>query len=387
MSYVSANLNRHYAAVEPSYGQVPAVASSDAFRVVSFDAELVQEYLERRDKSGSRSFLGVPQAGRREARFALESYLMSGGTAGAAPDLAPLYQAACGGAPLAFGGGSTAAGCTTTTIVFSTVHGLAAGQAIVVAGEMRFVTSVPNSTTVVVAPALSSAPAGGTPVSATVTYPLAATLPSVSLFDYWDPANAQQRILSGGAVERMGIEVQGDFHSVSFSGGGQDLIDSITFAAGQGGLAAFPAEPVSRSYAGAPIAGHFGQIWLDDSRITSLVSAGLVLANNLQMRNNELGSAVPLGIAPGDRNVQFEFELYQTDDAAVQALYTAARNRSPLSMLLQLGSTAGHIFAAYISSLVPQTPRTSQRQNELQWSFAASRAGGANDDEIWIAFG
>lgn len=389
MSYVTTSLNRFYAALEASYAVVPAIGPGNAFRALAVDCELVQQYLERRDKSGSRSFTGVVAAGRRHSRFQVEAYLMSGGTPGQAPNIAPLVQAACGASPLVFAGGTAAAGCSATNIIFASPHGLAVGQAISSNGELRFVTAVPGATAVDVSPAFSEAPAASSPIGGAIAYPLAAGLPSVSIFDYWDPATAQQRILNGGAVERMEVRIDGDFHAMRFAGEGQDLIDSITFAAGQGGLAQFPAEPSSRTYSGTPLAGHFGQVWLGApaSRFNSLVRAELVLENGLELRSNELGSAVPLGISPGERRVVLDVELYQTDDAAVQALYSAARSRTPIVAFVQLGASAGHLFGAYMKSVVPQPPHNDARENQLKWSFAGARASGTGDDELWIAFG
>ena len=389
MSYVASNLNRFYAAVETAYGVVPTIAGEDAFRALSADLELVQQYLERRDKSGSRSFAGIAAGGRRQARFEIEAYLMSGGQPGSAPDLAPFYQAVCGATPLVFAGGIAAAGCTTTLIAFSAPHGLQAGQAIGSGGELRFVTVVPKATSVEVSPAFSAAPAEGSTILGSVAYPLAATLPSISIFDYWDPPAAQQRILNGGAVDTMTVEVKGDFHTVKFAGHGQDLIDSFTFTAGQGGMAAFPTEPAGRAYAGSPMAGHFGQLWLgaSPSQFSTLVAASLKLENGIELRNNEVGSAMPLGIAPGDRQVKFDFDLYETDDAATQALYVAARDRSPVIAFLQLGGAAGHLFGAYMKAIEPQPPRYDDGARHLKWSFTGARAFGSADDELWIAFG
>lgn len=389
MSYVSTNLNRSYVALESSYGAVPVVTPDHAFRALSVDLELVQQYLERRDKSGTRSFLGVSDGGRRQSRFQVEGYLMSGGSGGAAPDLAPFFQAACGGTPLVFSGAAAGSGCSTSHIVFASPHGLAVGQAIGSNGELRFVTNISSATAVEVSPPFSAAPAEGTQIVGSVTYPLAAGLPSISIFDYWDPSSAQQRILNGGAVNNMEVAAQGDFHTVKFSGDGQDLIDSITFSSGQGGLGAFPAEPATRAYAGSPIAGHFGQLWLgaSPSRFTTLVEASLKLENDLELRSSELGSALPQGIAPGGRRVLFDFNLFENDDAPTQALYTAARNRAPLAAFLQLGAAAGHLFGAYLKSLVPQPPKYDGRERQLKWTFAEARAGGTADNELWIAFG
>src|SRR5437588_153668 len=141
MPYISTDLNRNYAALESSYGATPAPTASNAFRALKTSIDLVQTYLERQDKTGSRS---------------------SGG-----------------------------------------------------------VIAVPSATAINVDPPFSAAPPGGSSVTGTVTYPLGDTLPSLSLFDYWSPSTAQQRILCGTAVDQLEVDVSGDFHQIKFSGLGQ----------------------------------------------------------------------------------------------------------------------------------------------------------------------
>ena len=78
------------------------------------------------------------------------------------------------------------------------------------------------------------APAAGTATGGTVCYSPATELPSISIFDYWSPATAVQRILCGAAVNRLAIQVNGDYHQFEFSGVAQDLIDNSSFSADGG---------------------------------------------------------------------------------------------------------------------------------------------------------
>ncbi len=389
MAYISTDLNRFYAALEPSYGSAPAPVASAAYRALRANLTLVQDYLERQDRMGSRTFSGVIAGGRRHGTFDVDAYLIPAGTAGVAPNTGPFFQGACGGAPLVFSGGQAAAGCTTTSILFGAPHGLAVGQAIGSGGELRFVSAVNSATQVTVSPPFSQAPAAAADITATVTYPLASSLPSLALFDYWDPPSAQQRILCGAAVNTMEIDVTGDFHQVKFTGQGQNVIDSITFAAGQGGLSSFPTEPASQTLRGSPLAGHMGQIWLGSpaSKFATLSTARLHLENGVVLRGNEFGSSIPLAIAPGTRKVTLDFDVFELDDAATRALYSAAAARTPLTAHLQLGSLTGSLFAACLNSLVPQIPAFDSGEHQLRWSFKGSRAGGTKDDELLVAFG
>jgi len=390
MPYISSDLNRLYAALEPSYGSTPAPAPSNAFRVLKSTVELVQDYLQRQDKTGSRSYAGVIPGGRRHGKFDVQAYLAPSGTPGSAPNMGPFFQSACGGSPEVFAGGTIAPGSTASSILFTAPHGLSAGQAVGYGKELRFVTVVPSSTAVTVDPPFSAAPTSGTTASGTVTYPLGDTPPSLSLFDYWSPSTAQQRILCGAAVDTMEVDVSGEFHQVKFSGLGQDVIDSITFATGQGGLSTFPTEPSSPTVSGTALAGHMGQIWLGPTpaKFATLSTAKLQVQNNVQLRGNEFGSQIPLAQLSGQRKVTFDFDVFELDDAATAALYTAAMSRTPITACLQLGTVAGNMFGVYMNALVPQAPINDSSQKQLVWKFTGSRAGnGTASGEIFVAFG
>jgi len=65
---------------------------------------------------------------------------------------------------------------------------------------------------------LSLTPAVGAAIGPTVTYLPATDLPSVSIYDYWLPTTVVQRILAGVAVNKLKIDVNGDYHQFEFSG-------------------------------------------------------------------------------------------------------------------------------------------------------------------------
>ena len=56
--------------------------------------------------------------------------------------------------------------------------------------DIRFVAAVANSTTVFINAPFTTTPTAGAAIGATMTYNLAEDLPSVSIFDYWDPSAA-----------------------------------------------------------------------------------------------------------------------------------------------------------------------------------------------------
>jgi hypothetical protein len=254
---------------------------------------------------------------------------------------------------------------------------------------LRFVAAVADANRVHVNAPFSSAPGTGAPIGGTLTYFPSAELPSVSLFDYWSPATAVQRIVCGASVDKMTIKVNGDYHEIEFSGPAQDLIDSGSFTSGLGSLSAFPSEPALTPLSAQAVPGHLGQAWLGAApdRFLTITQAQFTLDNNIETRANEFGSAVPRCIMPGRRVVSVNFDLYQTDEAATAGLYQAARQESPVPVMFQLGQQAGQMFGLYLKSVVPETPDFDDSDPRLQWRFRDSRAQGTLDDEIAVAFG
>jgi hypothetical protein len=387
--YISSNANRFYCSTENIYGQVSAIAQANRIPAVKLTAKQQLEITNRKDKTGSRTFAGLPPGGRRKTTFDLTTYLTTWDVTSAPPSYGPLFQATLGSTPALFAGGTAAAGSTSTTLHFTAPHGLTSGQAVTYLGELRFVAAVVDSMSVLVSAPFSSTPVAGTTIGPTVTYFPATSLPSVSIFDYWSPSTAVHRILCGAGVDKVTVKVNGDFHQFQFSGMAQDLADSTSFSSGVGQLTAFPVEPALGAFDYSIVPGNLGQVWLGSSpsQFFTLTDAQLVIGNNLDVRAQEFGSSLPLALAPGTRNVAIQFELYQRDDAATQALYQAAKQQSPISAMIQLGQQPNQLFGVYLQSVLPEVPEYNDSSARLQWSFASSRAQGTVDNEVIIAFG
>ena len=218
---------------------------------------------------------------------------------------------------------------------------------------------------------------------------LGRSLPSASIFDYWSPAEAIQRILCGAIVDKMKIVVNSDFHEFHFSGPAQDLIDNVSLTANQGGLGEFPGRAGADTFDYSIVPGHMGQVWLGvtPERFYTLTSAELSLDNNVDVRNREFGSNNIRCFAGGQRNVNLDFELYGSDQESSTALYQAAKQRSPIGAMFQLGEQEGQLFGAYLKSVIPQTPQFDDSETRVRWRFSGCRAQGSSDDELMIAFG
>jgi len=82
-----------------------------------------------------------------------------------------------------------------------------------------------------------------------------------------------------------------------------------------------------------------------------------------------------------------DLELFETNDDATRGLYQAARQSSPIAVMLQLGQQAGQLAGVYLKSVVPEVPEFDDSQTRLQWKLSGSRAQGTGNDEMYVAFG
>jgi len=387
-SYVSSSENRFYVALETSYGVAAPVGSGNRIPPVSLSASQKTERGQRRDKTGSRTFTGDAPALRRTTQFELRTYLSSWADQTQMPAHGPLIQAALGGTAQTCAGGalSSASG---STLVFAAAHGLSPGQTVSYGGELRFVAGIVDANTVQLNAPFSSAVGSAGTSGPTVTYAPATELPSASIYDYWSPATAVQRVVTGAAVNQTRIIANGDYQELQFSGVAADLVDSCSFVAMQAGLSEFPPEPITTAGQYTVVPGYLGQVWMGavPAQVFTLTSAQITLGNDLDLRNREFGSGLARAIAPGRRSVTIDFSVFQQDDAQTQQLYQAARQRSPMSVMLQLGEQQGQLLGVYLKSVALEVPGFDDSQRRLQWRFQSCQAQGLTNDEVYVAFG
>lgn len=386
-SYISSNANRFYTAVETSYGQAAIIAADNRFPAVQLRASQMLERGKRLDKTGTRTFLGTPSTSRRSTAFATRTYLTSWSET-AQPGYGPLFQAAMGATPQLSSGLVVANAPTPTQIQTTLPHDLGINSAISYMNEIRFVISIPDDQTISFNAPFSNVPLANAPLATTITYGLATALPSITLYDYWDPITAVSRIVTGGGVNQFSISVNGDFHEFSFSGPAADLLDSSSFVPGAAGLVIYPQEPALKAFDYSIVPGHLGQVWLGTiaDQFFTLTGATIEINNNISLRNLEYGSSYPRAIAPGEREVVTAFTLYAQTDSQTEALYVAAKNRALVSAMLQLGDQNGQIMGIFMPSVTPEIPAYVDSETRLQWEFKNNLAQGTAENEISIAF-
>jgi len=389
MSYILSNDNRFYVALEQSYGVASAVNATNRIPALKLSIKQRPEKVQRKDKTGSRTFPGNPSAIRKQTSFELKSYMTAWADQTQLPPHGPLFQACLGGGPTRYAGGTVRTSPSSAQVVFNGAHGLMPGQAVTSGGEIRFVSAIVDPQTIQLNAPFTVNPPTNSQIGPTTGYQPATNLPSVTVFDYWSPSTSVQRILSGVAVDTLSLTVNGDFHEFDFSGPAQDVLDSASFEIGQAGLSTFPQEPNVSPLNYSIIPGHLGQVWLGSSseRFWTLTKADISFTNNVDLRAREFGEVLPSAIAPGQRTVSFNISLYQQDDSSTAALYQAARQRSPISVMIQLGQQQGQLFGVYMQSVIAEVPGFDDSDTRQQWQFQSCRAQGGVDDEIFFAFG
>src|ERR1700726_127627 len=130
MAYISSNANRWYCAQESAYGQIPAITAANRIPAVKLTAQQQRAKSQRKDKTGSRTWAGMPAGIRRQTTFDLTSYMMDWQDPTALPPHGPLFEAAMGGAGVLWAGGAAAPGTDASHVTFTSAHGLTPGQAV-----------------------------------------------------------------------------------------------------------------------------------------------------------------------------------------------------------------------------------------------------------------
>ena len=385
--YISSNNNRFYVGTESSYGVAPAIQGRNRIPAVKLKAKQEKERVVRKDKTGTRTFAGVPPGVRHRTSVGLTTYMTSWADQTQEPCQGPLFSAALGADVQMWSGGavSSASGLRLT---FAAAHSLSVGQAVAIGGELRFVTAVVDAVSVQLNAPFTRTVVAGSTAGPTATYRVASCLKSAAIFDYWDPATAVQRVLTGVAIDKTRIKVNGDFHEFEFAGMAADVLDTSSFSAGQAGLQQFPPEPQTANFDYSIIPGHLGQAWIGSvpNQFLTLTSAEIHLDNAVNLRHREFGSDLPLGVVAGVRDVFADFTVFAEDDTATTALYQAARQKSPVDFMIQLGQQPKQLFGVHMASVMPQVPEFDDSDTRLQWSFRNNRAQGGINDEITIAF-
>src|SRR5580704_6201258 len=106
--YISSNNERVYVALESAYGVVPTITGSNRIPILKLTTKQVPAQTSRQDKTGSRTFPGLPNTIRKTTSFQLNTLMTEWTDQTVQPTHGPLFQAAMGGTPAFFTGATVA---------------------------------------------------------------------------------------------------------------------------------------------------------------------------------------------------------------------------------------------------------------------------------------
>ena len=194
-NYIWSDQNRFYVATETQYGKPAPVQATNRFQASRLLCHQSVSASRRRDKTGARTYLGGYPTAPHTSSFEVSAYLTSWDLANG-PACSPFVEAAMGG-PAELIQGITIAAASGAQIQTQSPHNLGEGLAIANGGEIRFVTSMQDQYSLTLGAPFSVDPNVGDGLAATSCYQLGGQLPSVSIYDYWDPSTAVSRLLTG----------------------------------------------------------------------------------------------------------------------------------------------------------------------------------------------
>ena len=173
-------------------------------------------------------------------------------------------------------------------------------------------------------------------------------------------------------MNTMTVKVNGDYQEFDFAGPARDLIDSASFTAGQGSLTTFPAEPSQTGFDYTIVPGHLGEVWLGTSphEFFTLTAAQLTLDNGVDLRVQGIRQRLCAVHRGGTAVSEAEFRFVRTGGCADARRCIRRRGqRTPISVMFQLGEQATQLFGAYMPAMVPEVPEFDDGETRLQWKF------------------
>ncbi len=365
-------IGQAYAKKETTYGTVPSLASSNAFRhkSLTFPGSDVLNKREIIEKQSSPGQLATNMTtGRTSASFNLDAILRPSGTINTLPELDPFLECGFGtktnttlsttvGAGTGAVGGATLASGTGTAIGLPVLITCPDGKK-----RARFLTAANTGTGVVTwAPDLPAGqvPADGAAVKLGTLYRISAqNMNSLSIAHYLkntDGTAGLSRVLSGGVVDKMGINFDANDDPMFSASGAAKLLSA----------SAAPSQPASFTTVGSqPPSGITGELVLGNTAAKMLKMA-IDIENAIKVRNESYGyDSAEESYRAGRMKIGVTLEMR----ANSQTQYDLAVAGTNLGVFLQTGFTEGNIIAVRMPNVLFQVPDTDDPDDEVNFPF------------------
>jgi hypothetical protein len=315
-----------YGTVNNSSGTA-TVVNGDAVRLSGLQTDPTQPLVSRDVKTGYLTPL-VQIPGRPVCSWSMNTELCGNGTAGTKPDIDDFLAAAFGKASVAV---------SSTSVTYSLADNLAATPA-----------------------------------------------PSLSIFNFRDPATTIQQIAAGAVVKTMSLSFNDNGpQKVSFSGPCKYVIENHRFSAeptaNKCGLTAFPARPTTPVFNGSPVLGWNVTGSIGGNTFATLRSASLSVDFNRELQMDVFNAGLAIGVMQGTRSWPIELSLYADDSANFIALI-AALTGTAQNVIIAVGNVAGNIHTFTLNNIL--FDRETLDSSARNWSVKIKgSASGVNCDE------
>lgn len=387
--------------VIPNAAGVASVAVANYLRFKQARLNPQAALLTRPDKTGTRSATrGV--LGRKSGIWSIDLSLAGSGTAGTVPPSDPVLAALFGqnASVLAGSGAVTNATNASPIVVSQAAHGYANGDVVylsgvggnVAANGVGVVSNATAGTYELLGSTGSGAyTSGGTSSRVAVRYALADAIPSFAMYSFRTPSSLQQRCAFGCVATQATFNLGQDVADWQANGECVWVLDSDSFSGAdliqKGGLNAFPSEPSGSLPAdGGLIAGFTGRAVLGGSTIGNIRQASIQVTTGNDLVKDNFGSYYPEEAEGDERAVTVNFSVHDRDDAGTKALYAAALAKTPVDLVLQIGTIAGNVWVFQLTGVQLNEPALDDGQRRFVRSYSGRATGSSAGalDEITL---
>jgi hypothetical protein len=359
-----------YAKKETTFGTVPSLAATNAFRhqSLTFPGSDVKNKRAIIEKQQSPFALATQMTdGRTTAGFNLTAVLRPSGTINTKPELDPFLE--CG-----FGTVTNVALSTTVSngtgavggATLASATGLSVGGALLITcpdgkKRVRIITAVNTGTGVTAwAPNLPGVPADGAAVKSALVYKFSLqNLLSFSIAHYLknlDQSAGLSRVLSGGVADKCGFSFDANDDPIFTCSGAAKLLDATNAPSQPGGFTMVGSQPPS---------GITGELVIANT-VTKFMKCGFDLTNALKLRNESYGaSSAEESYRMGRADIGVSLDLR----AETQTLYDLGVAGTNAGVLLQTGYTEGNIICMRAANVLFQVPDTDDPDDEVNFPF------------------
>lgn len=383
--YISSLSNRIFLKSETDFPDLSTMAEAELAPVTTFALSSNRRQLFRRDKTGFRSEAPVLGPQRELLEFNLESYGTGWSGNAGKPAVAPLLESGMGNS-ITMGSSLIVASASNMNVTLTADAALSIGMGLAAGSEIRFIASIAGPRDFTLNAPFTAQLSNGSTLDLCANLAPGDSVRSMSILDTWAPAQAVQRFITGAVADQMRIRVNNDFLEIETKGYARSLYDNVSGVGGANFV--FPDTPAAgQSAISAPIAGHLGQVWIGSpaSRFCTLTQAELRIDNNIEPRTDEFGCYETKGFVLGRRKVSLDLTIFERNDLLSQLLYSNAVLNQPVSVMLQMGTQPGSLFAIYLPAVLFPVPAFNDAQPRLLWQFRNALAMGASNDEVFIA--